>query len=41
MSGATANQAKNERKKAIQVMWNARICGVASEQSWMRVALVT
>jgi hypothetical protein len=33
------NQAKKQRKKAIHVMWNARICGVDKENSAMRVAL--
>ena len=28
INGAMPNQAKKQRKKAIHVMWNARICGV-------------
>jgi hypothetical protein len=35
MSGAQANQAKKQTKKAIQVRWKARICGVLKENSCM------
>jgi len=33
ISGATANQAKKHTKKASQLKWNARICGVDSVKS--------
>jgi hypothetical protein len=35
ISGAQANQAKKQTKKAIQVRWKARICGVLKENSLM------
>ena len=40
INGAMPNQAKKQRKKAIHVMWNARICGVENVSSEMRVALL-
>jgi hypothetical protein len=40
ISGAQANQAKKQTKNAIQVRWNARICGVEIEKSLMLVALL-
>ena len=39
MSGAIPNHAKKHRKNANHVMWNARICGVDTLNSRMRVAL--
>jgi carbonic anhydrase/acetyltransferase-like protein (isoleucine patch superfamily) len=38
ISGAAANQAKKQMKKAIHVKWKARICGVAKLKRLMRVA---
>ena len=38
ISGAMPNQAKKHRKKANQLMWNARICGVRKSNRSMRVA---
>ncbi len=38
-SGAIPNQAKKHKKKANHDMWNARICGVLSENRSMLVAL--
>ena len=38
MSGATANQAKKHTKKASQLRWKARICGVEKLKRSMRVA---
>src|ERR1700741_4528595 len=40
ISGAQANHAKKQTKKAIQVRWKARICGVENENSLMLVALL-
>ena len=40
MSGAMPNHAKKQRKNANHVMWNARICGVDTLNSRMRVALL-
>ena len=37
--GAIPNQAKKQRKNANHDMWNARICGVFSENRSIRVAL--
>ena len=39
ISGAMPNQPKKHRKKANQVRWNVRICGVARLNSLMLVAL--
>ena len=39
ISGAVANQAKKQTKKAIHVRWKARICGVANENRLILVAL--
>jgi hypothetical protein len=39
MSGAQANQAKKQMKKATQVRWKARICGVLKENSCIELAL--
>jgi hypothetical protein len=39
ISGAQANQAKKQTKKATQVRWKARICGVLKEKSLMLFAL--
>jgi hypothetical protein len=38
ISGAVANQAKKQTKKAIQDRWNARICGVRKLNKSIRVA---
>jgi hypothetical protein len=38
MSGATANQAKKQTKKASQLMWKARMAGVEKERSRIRVS---
>ena len=40
MSGAMPNHAKKHRKNANHVMWNARIWGVDTLNSRMRVALL-
>ena len=37
ISGATPNQPKKATKKANQLMWKARICGVRRLRSSMRV----
>jgi hypothetical protein len=39
MSGAQANQAKKQTKKATQLRWKARICGVLKENSCIEFAL--
>ena len=39
ISGAMPNHAKKHKKKANQLMWNARICGVLRLNSWILVAL--
>src|SRR5437764_7170044 len=39
ISGAHANQAKKQTKKATQLRWKARICGVLKEKSLMLFAL--
>src|SRR5471032_3303383 len=40
ISGAQANHAKKHTKNAIQVRWNARICGEDIEKSLMLSALL-
>jgi len=41
MSGAQANQAKKQMKKATQVRWKARIGAVSNEKSLMLSALLS
>ena len=38
INGAAANHAKKQTKKASQVTWNARICGVEKLNRSIRVA---